>query len=101
MNSESYSYTAERYGNHWVGDTTYNNASKNYFSILQLSAGYELAISSKTKISIEPYVKIPMVGHWHRWFAYFQCRLVSGYHPFIPLNLTAEFLLCERKFFSG
>ena len=62
MKNESYTYNAESYGNHWQGDTTYNNGSKNYFSILQLSAGYELAIGRQTKISIEPYVKIPMMG---------------------------------------
>jgi outer membrane protein with beta-barrel domain len=62
MKKESYSYITERYGNRHEGDTTYNNASQNYFSVLQLSAGYELAVSGKTKISIEPYVKIPLMG---------------------------------------
>jgi hypothetical protein len=41
---------------------SYNNSTKNIFSILQLSAGYEYAISGKTKIQIEPYLKIPLQG---------------------------------------
>jgi hypothetical protein len=37
--------------------------SANYiFSIVQLSGGYEFSIGSKTKIQIEPYIKIPLRG---------------------------------------
>jgi hypothetical protein len=42
-------------------DKSYN-APSNIFSILQLSAGYERAISSKINIQVEPYVKIPLQG---------------------------------------
>ncbi len=47
-------------------DTTSRNKSyngpSNIFSIIQLSAGYEYAIGEKTKIRIEPYIKIPLAG---------------------------------------
>jgi hypothetical protein len=48
----------------WSGSYpySYNNSTKNIFSILQLSAGYELAIGRKTRIQIEPYLKIPLQG---------------------------------------
>ena len=40
-----------------------NYPTENYFlSIVQLSGGYEFSISGKTKIQIEPYVKIPLRG---------------------------------------
>ncbi len=40
-----------------------NYPKENYFlSIFQLSGGYEFSISGKTKIQIEPYVKIPLQG---------------------------------------
>jgi hypothetical protein len=38
------------------------NAPSNVFSILQLSAGYERAISSKINVQVEPYMKIPLQG---------------------------------------
>jgi len=42
-------------------DKSYNGPS-NIFSIMQLSAGYEYALGEKTKIRIEPYIKIPLAG---------------------------------------
>jgi Outer membrane protein beta-barrel domain len=33
-----------------------------YFSVAQISAGYEFSINGKTKIQIEPYLKIPLQG---------------------------------------
>jgi Outer membrane protein beta-barrel domain len=43
-------------------DTTYKNSTNNLFSVMQLSAGYERMIGQKTKIRVEPYVKIPLQG---------------------------------------
>ncbi|HEY4965738.1 MAG TPA: outer membrane beta-barrel protein [Puia sp.] len=63
MKKEYYKYNADSAGYRpWTGETTYNNASKNFFSILQLSAGYERTIGRNTKIRIEPYMKIPLQG---------------------------------------
>jgi Outer membrane protein beta-barrel domain len=43
-------------------DTTYKNSTNNLFSVMQLSVGYERTIGQKTKIRIEPFVKIPLQG---------------------------------------
>ncbi len=43
-------------------DTTYKNSTNNIFSVMQLSAGYERMIGQKTKIRVEPFVKIPLQG---------------------------------------
>jgi Outer membrane protein beta-barrel domain len=55
---ENYSFQYSSYPN---VDKSYDGPS-NIFSIMQLSAGYEYAIGEKTKIRIEPYIKIPLAG---------------------------------------
>jgi hypothetical protein len=63
MKKENYSYLADYGGVQTMHNATYDNGlQNNIFSIVQLSAGYELAISRKTKIRFEPYVKIPLQG---------------------------------------
>jgi hypothetical protein len=63
MTKENYSYQVEQNSSPpWWKNGSYNNSSNNIFSILQISGGYELAVSGNTKISIEPYVKIPIQG---------------------------------------
>jgi hypothetical protein len=63
MKKENYNYLAYGYsGQTYTHDSTYNNSTHNIFSILQISGGYEFAIGSKTKIQIEPYLKIPVQG---------------------------------------
>jgi Outer membrane protein beta-barrel domain len=60
-------YSGNSYNNSSGYDTSWgpnsNYPQENYFlSIVQLSGGYEFSISGKTKIQIEPYVKIPLKG---------------------------------------
>ena len=62
MTKEYYNYEASGYGMTWPGNSTYLNSSKNLFSILQISGGYEYSIGKNTNIRIEPYVKIPLGG---------------------------------------
>jgi Outer membrane protein beta-barrel domain len=66
MKKENYSYEAEYSGGgtSWPETATYYNSSRNIFSIVTISAGYEhlIGISGKTKIRVEPYFKIPMQG---------------------------------------
>jgi Outer membrane protein beta-barrel domain len=63
MKKENYSVNYQGGGGPWTyPDTSYYNSSNNLFSILQLSAGYEQDIGTKTKIRIEPYIKIPLQG---------------------------------------
>jgi hypothetical protein len=66
MKKEYYDYTAEK--TYWggvvtySGNTTYKNSTNNFFSVLQISGGYEYSIGKSTEIRIEPYVKIPLQG---------------------------------------
>jgi hypothetical protein len=69
MKKEYYDYTAEKTYWGWppvtstyTGHTTYKNSTNNFFSILQISGGYEYSIGKSTEIRIEPYVKIPLQG---------------------------------------
>ena len=38
------------------------NENKHYFSVLDLSAGYNLHLSKTVSLSAEPYLKIPLSG---------------------------------------
>jgi Outer membrane protein beta-barrel domain len=60
MTSENYTFNSNYppYNRSFKNDTLRNNI----FSILQISGGYERAISDKTKMRVEPYVKIPLQG---------------------------------------
>jgi hypothetical protein len=62
----SYLMTSENYTFNYAGMPPYplknDSLQNNIFSILQISGGYERVISDKTKIRVEPYVKIPLEG---------------------------------------
>jgi Outer membrane protein beta-barrel domain len=62
----SYLMTAENYTFNSPGMAPYpfknDSLQNNIFSILQISGGYERVINDKTKIRVEPYVKIPLQG---------------------------------------
>jgi hypothetical protein len=60
MTSENYTFNSSLnpYPYHVKNDSLRNNI----FSILQISGGYERVISDKTKVRVEPYVKIPLQG---------------------------------------
>jgi len=65
MRKQTYSGTS--YNNYNGSEAAWgpksNYPQENYFfSIVQLSGGYEFSIDGKTKIQIEPYVKIPLQG---------------------------------------
>jgi len=62
MDKEYYNYNYIRNDTAHQGGYAYYNASKNWFSILNLSAGYELKTGNKTNLRIEPYYKIPVTG---------------------------------------
>ena len=62
MHNEDYDYVAQRYGVWYKGNTSYKHASKNWFSVANLSLGYEHQLGQKLKIHIEPYLKIPVTG---------------------------------------
>jgi hypothetical protein len=62
MKKENYSMLLEHAGYQHDSAYSYNNSSRNIFSILQLSGGYEQKIGMNTNIWIEPYFKIPLQG---------------------------------------
>jgi hypothetical protein len=62
----SYLMTSEDYTFNYPTTPSYqfknDSLQNNIFSILQISGGYERAINERTKIRVEPYVKIPLQG---------------------------------------
>jgi hypothetical protein len=63
MNHENYVASVNKSGYNPWNYPFQSDQTKNYFlSIVQLSAGYEYSVSAKTKLSFEPYVKIPLQG---------------------------------------
>jgi hypothetical protein len=65
MKKENYNYQAEYAGGaQWPETATYYNSSNNIFSVIAVSAGYErsIGINGKTKIRIEPYLRVPTQG---------------------------------------
>lgn len=62
MNKEFYNYDYLRDGEEHQGSRAYYHAPQNWFSVLNLSAGYELKTGKKTSIRIEPYYKTSLNG---------------------------------------
>jgi Outer membrane protein beta-barrel domain len=60
MKQQNYTAIVESTGSQWPYSFTSNQSSNYFFSIIQLSGGYEFAINGNNKIRIEPYVKIPL-----------------------------------------
>ena len=64
MKRESYAYL---YKDPSTGNTdyyykTWNNKNKHYFSVLNISGGYERIFSKRLSLIVEPYVQIPLSG---------------------------------------
>ncbi len=62
MKKESYNYTANYYGQDYDLYKSYGNSSRNWFSVTQLSLGYEKQLSTNYKLRLQPYIKIPLSG---------------------------------------
>lgn len=63
MKKESYNYNYKYpSGATYTKSWSISNQNQHYFSILDLSAGYEYSLSNRTSLLAEPYVKIPMSG---------------------------------------
>jgi hypothetical protein len=62
MNKEFYNYDYIKDGTQHYGSRAYYHASQNFFSVLNLSAGYQLKTGNKTNLRIEPYFKAPLTG---------------------------------------
>jgi len=62
MKNEDYDISYEQYSQSYAGDYGYMNSTKDWFSIMNLSFGYQKALGKKTSFSIAPYVKLPLRG---------------------------------------
>ena len=64
MKRETYGYYYEYRGSPTVYQktTTINNEYKHFFSIVNLSAGYERKLNNRLSITAEPYIKVPLDG---------------------------------------
>lgn len=63
MKSEKYNYLFKTStGVYYYKQNEYKNENKHYFSVLDLSGGYNLHISNTISVSAEPYLKIPLTG---------------------------------------
>ena len=63
MKKESYDYYYKYpTGNTYTKSWSISNQNQNYFSVLDLSAGYEYSFSKRTSLLAEPYLKIPLSG---------------------------------------
>ena len=62
MKKENYSYRGDFRGR--VYDTTryYNNSGANWFSLANVSIGYETKLGRHSSLRIEPYIKVPLHG---------------------------------------
>jgi hypothetical protein len=62
MKKENYDYTYEYPGWTQQGNKTYNNATTNWFSVINVSGGYMHTLGKAGSLRVEPYLKIPVQG---------------------------------------
>ncbi|QDA60856.1 hypothetical protein [Hymenobacter jejuensis] len=62
MRNERYRYAYYSAGQLLNREWTRHNGSNHFFSVLNLSAGYERALGGRWSVQGEPYVKIPLGG---------------------------------------
>jgi Outer membrane protein beta-barrel domain len=62
MKQQNYTALVGNSSMQWPASFSSDNSSNYFFSIVQLSGGYEFAINGNNKIRIEPYLKIPLQG---------------------------------------
>jgi hypothetical protein len=62
MLREDYTYNYTEQKPNWLESWSIKNQNSHYLGILNLSAGFETAISKKLAFSIEPFFKLPLTG---------------------------------------
>jgi hypothetical protein len=63
MHEENYNYELSTTGGSaWPSNVSYYHSTKNWFSIMNLSVGYEHRLGKIGDIRIEPYAKLPLSG---------------------------------------
>jgi len=62
MQHETYAYDYEYYGRLYRWERSFTNENQHWFSVLNLSAGYERNLGRHWRLQAEPYVKLPLGG---------------------------------------
>lgn len=62
IHNERYNYVYDKDGTLQQGEKQYTKASSNWFSNMQISAGYEHTLGKLGDFRIEPYYRIPLTG---------------------------------------
>ncbi len=62
MNKEFYDFAYIKDGQQRNGSYPYYHTTQNWFSVLNISAGYQLQMSAKNNLRIEPYYKTALNG---------------------------------------
>jgi hypothetical protein len=62
MQHETYAYDYDNYGTLYHWQSSFTNENQHWFSVLNLSAGYERNLGSHWRLQVEPYVKLPLGG---------------------------------------
>jgi putative salt-induced outer membrane protein YdiY len=60
MKKEEYYYLSKYYATQYYAEKEYKNSIQNWFSVLQIGAGYQLQLGKKSTLRFEPYIKLPM-----------------------------------------
>jgi hypothetical protein len=63
MSKEKYTFTGDYWGNpNWYGTYTYKKPYQYWFSILNLSVGYEQRLGKIGNLRLEPFLRVPLAG---------------------------------------
>jgi hypothetical protein len=60
LKQEEYYCLYKRYNTSYYAEKNYQNTSNNWFSVLQLSAGYQMQLGKRGSLRLEPFVKLPV-----------------------------------------
>ena len=63
MKKESYDYFYKTpAGQTYNKDWTISNKNKHFFSVLDVSAGYEYLLNKRFSLAVQPYIDVPLTG---------------------------------------
>lgn len=62
MQHETYAYDYEYYGRQYRWESNFTNDNQHWFSVLNLSVGYERNLGRHWRLQAEPYLKLPLGG---------------------------------------
>jgi hypothetical protein len=77
MKNEAYNYNYTDAGVAYTGSKTYTG-NQNFFSVLNLSAGYEMKLNNKFSLLAEPSVSIPLAGVGEGSVKLYSTSLLAG-----------------------